>query len=89
MAWGYEKSFTVEHDDTVRKKLNCRDCIYYDSSDRSCMKRPLYMPEDGYGQWKNCKFFELDKETSNYSEQLLQYKDHVRRKQARKVITEF
>lgn len=85
MAWGYEKSFTVEHDDTVRKKLNCRDCDFYDDSDRSCMKRPLYMPEDGYSQWKNCKYFHLRDDASHYDYKKYQYQDHIRRKQAREV----
>ena len=41
MAWGYEKCFTIEHDNTLKRRIDCKDCIYYDSSDKSCMKRPL------------------------------------------------
>ena len=35
MAWGYEKSFTIEHDDSVRKRINCKDCVNYDKEDKS------------------------------------------------------
>ena len=57
MAWGYEKAFIVEHVD-FKKKLSCKDCCYYEKDDKSCLKRPLYLPEDGYNSWKNCKCFE-------------------------------
>ena len=57
MAWGYEKAFIVEHVD-FKKKLSCKDCCYYEKDDKSCLKRPLYLPEDGYNSWKNCKYFE-------------------------------
>lgn len=59
MAYGYEKGFVTEHDPTLRKNVNCRDCIHYDKDDYSCTKRPLYMPEDGYGFWKTCKYFDV------------------------------
>lgn len=62
MAWGYEKSFIVEHVDFSKKKLSCRDCNYYEKDDKSCMKRPLYLPEDGYNSWKSCKYFEPSKD---------------------------
>lgn len=74
MAWGYEKCFTIEHDPTVKKKIDCKDCIYYEASDKSCGKRPLYLPEDGYNSWKNCNYFELDSSTSNYDAKLSQLK---------------
>lgn len=75
MAWGYEKSFTIEHDDTVRKRLNCKDCFYYDKSDKPCTKRPLYLPADGYNSWKNCEYFEIDSSTSNYDTKWAQYEN--------------
>ena len=34
MAWGYEKCFTIEHDNTLKRRIDCKDCIYYDSSDK-------------------------------------------------------
>lgn len=74
MAYGYEKSFSIEHDPTVKRRIDCKDCNYYDSSDKSCSKRPLYLPEDGYNSWKNCKYFELDSTTSNYEMKLAQLK---------------
>ncbi len=72
MAWGYQKSFTVMHDDTVRRRVNCRDCLYYDNDDKSCQKRPLYLPIDGYNNWKKCEYFELDMTTSHYEEKSAQ-----------------
>lgn len=61
MAWGYEKAFIVEHVD-FKKKLSCKDCCYYEKEDKSCLKRPVYLPEDGYNSWKNCKYFEPTKD---------------------------
>lgn len=79
MAWGYEKSFTIEHDDTVRKRIDCKDCYYYEKDDKSCMKRPLYLPVDGYNSWRNCSYFELDSSTSNYDSKRVQYEEIKRR----------
>ncbi len=76
MAWGYESSFTIEHIDNMKRKISCKDCMYYDISDKSCSKRPLYLPEDGYNSWKSCKYFELDEGVTFYQEkkeQLLRY----------------
>ena len=73
MAWGYEATFTVEHDNTLKRKIDCKDCLYYDKSDRSCSKTPRYLPEDGYNSWRNCGFFELDMDTTHYVEKKAQY----------------
>lgn len=80
MAWGYEKCFTIEHDNTLKRRIDCKDCIYYDSSDKSCMKRPLYLPVDGYNSWRNCKYFELDHSASHYDEKSLQYVHELARR---------
>lgn len=80
MAWGYEKCFTIEHDNTLKLRIDCKDCIYYDSSDKSCMKRPLYLPVDGYNSWRNCKYFELDHSVSHYDEKSLQYVHELARR---------
>ena len=80
MAWGYEKCFTIEHDNTLKRRIDCKDCIYYDSSDKSCMKRPLYLPVDGYNSWRNCKYFELDYSVSHYDEKSLQYVHELARR---------
>ena len=66
MAWGYEKGFIIEHDDTLKKRVDCKSCVYYENMDMSCSKRPLYLPIDGYDSWKKCDYFRLDKNTSNY-----------------------
>ena len=80
MAWGYEKCFTIEHDNTLKRRIDCKDCIYYDSSDKSCMKRPLYLPVDGYNSWRSCKYFELDHSVSHYDEKSLQYVHELARR---------
>ena len=80
MAWGYEKCFTIEHDNTLKRRIDCKDCIYYVSSDKSCMKRPLYLPVDGYNSWRNCKYFELDHSVSHYDEKSLQYVHELTRR---------
>ena len=80
MAWGYEKCFTIEHDNTLKRRIDCKDCIYYDSSDKSCMKRPLYLPVDGYNSWRNCKYFELDHSVNHYAEKSLQYVHELARR---------
>ena len=80
MAWGYEKCFTIEHDNTLKRRIDCKDCIYYDSSDKSCMKRPLYLPVDGYNSWRNCKYFELDHSVSHYDEKSLHYVHELARR---------
>lgn len=68
MAWGYEKAFIVEHVEFPKKRLSCKDCRYYEKDDLSCLKRPLYLPEDGYNSWKNCKYFEPTKDAIKKSE---------------------
>lgn len=80
MAWGYERSFTIEHDNTLKRRIDCKDCIYYDSDDKSCMKRPLYLPVDGYNSWRNCKYFELDQSVSHYEEKNVQYVHELARR---------
>lgn len=74
MSWGYSKGFVLEHDSTLKRKIDCKDCIYYESDDKSCLKRPLYLPVDGYNSWRSCKFFELDPGTSHYDEKAAQYR---------------
>lgn len=73
MAWGYEKAFIVEHVE-FKKKLSCKDCCYYEKDDKSCLKRPLYLPEDGYNSWKSCKYFEPTKDAmKNKKDQVEKY----------------
>ena len=80
MAWGYEKCFIIEHDNTLKRRIDCKDCCYYESDDKSCMKRPLYLPVDGYNSWRNCDYFELDSSTSHYEEKKAQYASVLRKK---------
>lgn len=88
MAWGYERSFTIEHDNTLRRRINCKDCIYYDSSDRSCLKRPLYLPVDGYNSWKNCEYFDLSNRVSHYDEKETEYSRELARRKTKIEKTE-
>ena len=80
MAWGYERGFVIEHDDTLKKRIDCKSCCYYDKTDKSCMKRPLYLPVDGYNLWRNCQFFELNDSTSNYAQKRKQLESIEKRK---------
>lgn len=80
LAWGYEKCFVIEHDNTLKRRIDCKDCCNYDFGDKSCMKRPLYLPVDGYNSWRTCKYFELNPETSHYEEKKTQYASVLRRK---------
>ena len=44
------------------KRVSCRHCLYYCEDDKSCSALPLYVPENGYGYWKQCKKFMLSPE---------------------------
>lgn len=44
------------------KRVSCRHCLYYCEDDKSCSALPLYVPENGYGYWKQCKKFILSPE---------------------------
>lgn len=78
--WGYEKAFTIEHDPTLKKKICCKDCFYYEKLDCSCRKLPLYLPEDGYDSWKTCGYFDLLKDVSNYEEKQSEYLSFLHKK---------
>ena len=80
MAWGYARGFVIEHDNTVKRKIDCKDCEYYELEDKSCGKRPLYLPEDGYNSWRNCDYFKLTPAASHYEEKKAQYAEFQRRK---------
>lgn len=80
MAWGYEKCFTIEHDNTLKRHIDCKDCCYYETDDKSCMKRPLYLPVDGYNSWKTCDYFDLDLSASHYEEKKAQLESVLKRK---------
>lgn len=63
----YADGFVIDYDDTIRKNVNCKDCKHY-NRDRSCGKKPLYFPVDGYHHWKTCEFFMLKRNASNVHE---------------------
>ncbi len=60
MAIGWERGFILERDDTIRKRVNCKDCMYYSDEDKSCYKISNYIPDLGYDYWKQCKYFIVD-----------------------------
>lgn len=66
MTWGYAKGFVIEYDNTLKKRIDCKSCLYFEKSDKTCLKTTLYLPIDGYDSWKKCGYFTLDKETGNY-----------------------
>ena len=41
------------------ERVSCGTCAFYDRSDRSCKKQPVFVPEIGYNYWKYCKHFQL------------------------------
>ena len=84
MTWGYARGFVIEHDSTVKRKIDCKDCLNYESDDKTCTKRPLYLPEDGYNSWRNCDYFKLDPSTSHYEEKKAQYERTKHKKRGSK-----
>ena len=65
MSWGYERGFVIEHDYTLKKRIDCKDCICYIADDKSCAKVPIYLAEAGYNTWKHCKHFQLSEIVNN------------------------
>lgn len=43
-------------------RISCSSCEFYNKYDRSCNKKPIYVPEVGWNYWKYCKKFELTEE---------------------------
>lgn len=66
VTWGYAKGFVIEYDDTLKKRIDCKSCLYFEKSDKTCLKKQVYLPVDGLDSWKNCNCFSLDKGTANY-----------------------
>ena len=66
----YEDGFCIEYVRKGSKRISCRDCINYIVADRSCVKKPVYLPEIGYDLWKTCKYFKLSKSASFYDQKI-------------------
>lgn len=49
------------------ERVSCGTCAFYDRSDRSCKKQPVFVPEIGYNYWKYCKHFHLHSEYASQS----------------------
>lgn len=45
------------------------------------MKRPLYLPVDGYNLWRSCRYFELSQEVCHYSEKQSQLEHLEKRRE--------
>ena len=61
-SWG--DSYVIENT-YESKRVSCSSCIHYREDDKSCDARPIYVPENGYGYWKNCKYFDLSPKLSD------------------------
>lgn len=81
---GYrEKTNTIEHDPTLRKNPNCKDCIHYNSEgDESgtCNKTEKIPRIAGFDIWKNCSDFKLSRDAYNYEEKEKRVKDRYGKK---------
>ncbi len=66
----YEDGFVVDYDHTLRRSINCKDCVYFENSDKSCCKTSKYLPEDGFDSWKRCDYFEISPSVSHYKEKV-------------------
>lgn len=66
MAWGFEKGFVIEYDDTLKKRIDCKSCLYYDKTDKFCGKKTISFHLESYTSWQSCEWFRLDKDTCNY-----------------------
>lgn len=49
------------------KRISCSSCVHYRDEDKSCEIQPIYVPENGYGYWRVCKYFELSPELADDS----------------------
>lgn len=72
MAYGYERGFIIEKDPTLRKCINCKDCLNCNNEDFSCSIKGYYFPTDGYKHWKNCENFCVSLKMDNAEHKLEQ-----------------
>lgn len=72
MPTNFEKGFTIEYGRKDTKRVSCKDCIYYEKDDYSCLKQPVNLREVGFNLWRHCKFFCFDKTSANSSEKCIQ-----------------
>lgn len=42
MAWGYEKCFTLEHDNTLKRRIDCKAKGIYQRGNRKGLSSPEY-----------------------------------------------
>lgn len=64
-SWG--DSYVIEKKHLPKRKVTCEDCKHY-NSDKSCQAEPVFIPEVGYDNWKNCKSFLLSCHTAYFDE---------------------
>ncbi|MBR4719546.1 MAG: hypothetical protein IKP31_04795 [Lachnospiraceae bacterium] len=80
----WEKSTTVLHDPTKRKKINCRDCVHCDE-EGCCNKTANVIDSYNTDIWKNCEYFELSEDAYNFEEKDKQFENwRENRKKSRK-----
>lgn len=74
-SWG--DGYLIENTN-IPIKVSCSKCMYY-NEDKSCNKKPVYIPEIGYNFWKYCSEFKIDPAYDNeYTQkQIAKYKREV------------
>lgn len=77
----YKDGFVIEYMKGLRNDtiyLNCKDCIHFETSDKSCNKTSnIFLNfEDSSMAWKNCSFFQLCDEAYFYKEKTKQFLEY-------------
>lgn len=81
----WEKSTTVLHDPTKRKRINCRDCVHCDE-EGFCDSTDNVIDSNNTDLWKHCGFFELSEDAYNFEEKDKQFEEwREKRRKANKV----
>ena len=57
--WG---DWAVIHGDKTPTRVSCKACVFYNKEDKSCYKKAVYVPNNGYDYWRRCDEFVLDRE---------------------------
>ena len=86
MASNLYRGFTIDHDPTQRKSINCKDCVHYDECDGSCSKTAFVPKNEGFDLWRNCKSFKLSKTAYNYDIKARKYKAIINHRVSRAII---
>lgn len=69
----YKDGFVIEYDDSIRKYMNCLDCIYANIEDNCCEKYSWVFREDSYNRYKECDDYQLKSDIPFEKEKKQQY----------------